>query len=183
MPVGFRLGLHHHHSTPNLYRLGVFVSGFPDTARGSGPFCLRRAPLPGAPEWGRFDSDPPFLLSKPAPTSWRKRTQAALRHRDLHLRHAEQLPMALTRVSARSVQQRSGPLPLRKRTDQRHLGWLAPTASPHQVPPGNSRQNRVLPCADVTLIDPPWVCIMARVIANPSPAPSVSGCDRDGSAR
>src|SRR5690606_15802570 len=85
--------------------------------------------------------------------------------------------------SARSVQQRSGPLPLRKRTDQRHLGWLAPTASPHQVPPGNSRQNRVLPCADVTLIDPPWVCIMARVIANPSPAPSVSGCDRDGSAR
>lgn len=53
----------------------------------------------------------------------------------------------------------------------------------HRVASGNSRQNRVLPCAEVTLTEPPWACMMARVIANPSPAPSVSGCDRDGSAR
>jgi len=35
-------------------------------------------PLPGPPQWGRFDSDPPSFLSKSVPTFWLKRTQTDL---------------------------------------------------------------------------------------------------------
>jgi len=80
-------GLHHHHSTPNLYRLGVFISGFRDTTRGSAPICMCHAVAPRRPEVARFDSLLLSVLSKPAPTSSPEHTQAAFRGRDLHVRH------------------------------------------------------------------------------------------------
>ena len=50
------LALHHHHSTPNLYRLGVFISGFRDTTRGSAQICMCHAVAARRPEVARFDS-------------------------------------------------------------------------------------------------------------------------------
>lgn len=93
--VGFRSRLHHHHSTPNFYRLGVFISGVPDTTRGSAPICVCHAVKPHHPKVAQFDAFLPSLLSKPAPTSRRKGTQTALRVNDLHVRHCQRLSIVL----------------------------------------------------------------------------------------
>ena len=46
--------LHHHHLTPNRYRLGVLVCGLRDGARGSGRFCMCHAAVAQSPEAVRF---------------------------------------------------------------------------------------------------------------------------------
>ncbi|GAP66857.1 hypothetical protein MBSD_n2172 [Mizugakiibacter sediminis] len=95
MPVGFRLGLHHHHSTPNLYRLGVFVCGFRDTTRDPAPICLCHAVVTPRPETARFDFPSLSVLSKPAPASSPEHTQAAFCVGDLRVRRCHRLSIAL----------------------------------------------------------------------------------------
>ncbi|MFN8915965.1 MAG: hypothetical protein ACK5Y1_17145, partial [Betaproteobacteria bacterium] len=76
----------HHHSTPNLYRLGVFISGFRDTTRGSAPICMCHAVAARRPEVAWFDSLLLSVLSKPAPTSSPEHTQSPLLDKDLDVR-------------------------------------------------------------------------------------------------
>ena len=124
--VGFRSRPHHHFSTPNLYRLGVFVSGFPDAARGSAAFCVCHAVKPHRPKVAQFDSLLLSLLSKPAPTSWRKRTQATSYVNDLRVRHGQRLSIALGWAG----HQASGTHRSRRRTTKSR--WVAsgpPTSS------------------------------------------------------
>jgi hypothetical protein len=75
--------------------LGVFISGFRDTTRGAAPICMCHAVAARRHEVARFDSLLLSVLSKPAPTSSPKHTQADFRGRDLHVRHCHRLSIAL----------------------------------------------------------------------------------------
>ncbi|GAP66851.1 D-alanyl-D-alanine carboxypeptidase [Mizugakiibacter sediminis] len=95
MPVFFLGKVHHHPFTPNLYRLGVFISAFRDTTGSSAPICLCHAVVTPRPETARFDFPSLSVLSKPAPASSPEHTQAAFCVGDLRVRRCHRLSIAL----------------------------------------------------------------------------------------